>query len=88
MQPLRCKTKTKRALVARVFPRFWRFGYFYFEFLLAPKGIFSFLWLAVMIILVVIYDTASKSALIYTLIIRFPIKNQGRQSDRRLWWRV
>ena len=31
-QPITCKTKTSRDLVARVFPRFRQFGCFYFEF--------------------------------------------------------
>ena len=34
-QPIRCKIKTNHELVARVFPRFIWFGWFYFEFSLA-----------------------------------------------------
>ena len=37
-QPIRCRTKTIDDLVARVFPRFWRF--FYLEFSLVPRSIF------------------------------------------------
>ena len=39
-QPIRCKSKTNHDLVARVFPRFRQFGYFYFEFSLALKVVF------------------------------------------------
>ena len=39
-QPIRCKTKTTRDLVARDFPRFRPLSCFYFEFLLALKSIF------------------------------------------------
>ena len=37
-QPIRCKIDTNHNLVARVFPRFRQFS-FYFEFSLAPKSI-------------------------------------------------
>ena len=39
-QPIRCKTKTNRDLVTRVFPRLRPVTYVYFEFSLAPSDIF------------------------------------------------
>ena len=39
-QPIRCKTKTNRDLITRVFPRFRQFTCVFFEFSLAPCDIF------------------------------------------------
>ena len=39
-QPIRFKTETSRDLVARVFPHFKQFAYFYFEFSLVTRDIF------------------------------------------------
>ena len=64
-QPIRCKTKTNRDLVTRVFPRLRQFTCIYFEFSLAPCDIYLCsdwpLWLLVLWFL--FYDTQSKSAL-------------------------
>ena len=55
-QPIRCKTKTNRTFVTRVFARFTQVIRFYSAFSLAPCDIFpSFFYL--------FYDTQSKSAL-------------------------
>ena len=56
---IRCKTKTNHDLIARVFPRFRKFTWFYYEFSLAHwlitdkflSGVFPFFWLAVVIAL-------------------------------------
>ena len=62
-QPIRCKTNTNHDLVARVFPRFRRFGCCYFEFSLALSVIFLSSDWPLWLLWFWFYDAQSKSAL-------------------------
>ena len=62
-QPIRCKTNTSHDFVARVFPRFRRFGCFYFEFSLALSVIFLSSDWPLWLLWFWFYDAQSKSAL-------------------------
>ena len=54
-QPIRCKIKDNRDLVARVFPRFRKFAHFHFEFSLANDYVNLWFWLVVGISLVLVF---------------------------------
>ena len=79
-QPIRCKTKSNHDLVARVFPRFWQFGCFYFELSLALNHrIISFLLIGRFVInlFLVLRHSIEKRSIIELKIVKL-----GRQIKR------
>ena len=79
-QPIRCKTKSNRDLVARVFPRFWQFLFFYFELSLALNHrIISFLLIGRFVInlFLVLRHSIEKRSIIELKIVKL-----GRQIKR------
>ena len=74
-QPIRCKAKTNRELVTRIFPRLKTFTCIYCEFSLAPCEIFLCsdwpLWLPWFWF----YDTQSKSALLHEFLTLIATSN-------------
>ena len=75
-QPIKCKTETNHDLVARVFPRFRRFGCFYFSS--ALKG--NIFWLNVVIILVLVLWPSMKRSIVVSFYLNLSLNCQFKDA--------